>query len=189
MKLLGHFHGASKHSDCKVSARRLLFRMKGDTRSLLCVQTVIPGAGCAAARKHRSLLSATDVSGICRGDEIRVYLSPTLNINTDLSQQLHRYRPRLEESACIFVKHNPHCWSFFSVTAFLPLLSSVWSILVSKKGIWRETFLIFITLTQLIRYKKNHNAIPGDTYAKQTNKLKGRRQVLASAWLPRSYFL
>lgn len=95
----------------------LSFQMKGDTRSLLCLQAAVPGPGCTASRKHQSLLSDTDFSGTCRAGEIRDQLSPSSNINTGSSHQLHHYKPWLGQGACIFAQHRHQWWSLFNFSA------------------------------------------------------------------------
>lgn len=110
----------------------LSFQMKGDTRSLLCLQAAAPGAGCSASRKHPSLLSDTDCSGIRRVGEIRIQLSPASDSNTDLSHQLHHVKPWLEQGRGLAFLQNINPTGG-SCSAFLSPFSGLLSILVLKK--------------------------------------------------------
>lgn len=97
----------------------------------------VPGSSprCRLRRKQEGPIPALShwLPRGMQGAEVRVRLSPASNSHTDLSHELHHYKPWLGHGACIFVKYNHHWWSLFSSAASLPLLSRLWSILVSKK--------------------------------------------------------
>lgn len=127
----------------------LSFQMKGDTRSLLCLQAVVPGAGSAASRKQKSLLSDIDFSGTRRAGEIRVQLPPASNIYTALSHQ--PLQTMAGAGGLHFCTTQTPMVEF--VQLFCPYSLAFHQHFCLKKGIWTEVCLTFTTLLKIILYK------------------------------------